>query len=336
MLSLSMISPRRYEIAASLHLVLCWSLLCLIRCYDRSTLVQEVVLNEGKSRLKLLLRQRHWQTYGTFCRQYDRAARELDRDLVGTYPSKAQFYRWIAGQVKSLPYPHHCLVLEALLPGWTAEQLFEPGRISDTMPVLPGRVRREETPIEIPEVFTGNRFADVEAIFATRSEFTSTIPVHSLFDHARELQIAGLSLNLLCQQYANESLRRLISAGTTVTCLFLDPAGEAVRAREQEEGHEPGHLSVLTKMNMQMLTQRVRARLPEADRERLIIGTYDQTIRFNIITVDQTVSVVQPYLHGIRGVEAPTMVLRRDSSPGGLFPVFQNMFAWLFERSTLI
>lgn len=76
-------------------------------------------------RLKFLLQQRRWQTHRTFRGQYDNAARTVDRGLVGTGPSRAQFHRWISGEVKGLPYPDHCRVLERMFPGWSAEQLFE-------------------------------------------------------------------------------------------------------------------------------------------------------------------------------------------------------------------
>jgi hypothetical protein len=76
-------------------------------------------------RLKRLLRQQHLQTYGTFRREYDKAARSVDAELEGTAPSRAQLYRWLSGELKGLPYPHHCRVLEKLFPGWTAAQLFE-------------------------------------------------------------------------------------------------------------------------------------------------------------------------------------------------------------------
>jgi hypothetical protein len=77
-------------------------------------------------RLKVVLRQKHLQTYAPFCREYDRVARKIDPELVGTYPSRAQFHRWLSGELKGMPYPHHCRVLEKMLPGWTAAQLFEP------------------------------------------------------------------------------------------------------------------------------------------------------------------------------------------------------------------
>ncbi|WP_174553259.1 hypothetical protein [Nocardia beijingensis] len=76
-------------------------------------------------RLKQLLRERHWQKYATFCREYDRVASGVDPQLIGTAPSRGQLHRWLAGELKGLPYPDHCRVLEAMFPGWTAEALFE-------------------------------------------------------------------------------------------------------------------------------------------------------------------------------------------------------------------
>lgn len=76
--------------------------------------------------LKALLRERHLQNYGMFKRAYQKAARGLDKDLAGTYPSMQTFRRWLAGNVKNLPYAEHCAVLEAMLPGWTAADLFKP------------------------------------------------------------------------------------------------------------------------------------------------------------------------------------------------------------------
>jgi hypothetical protein len=84
------------------------------------------------TRLKLLLQQRHWQTYSAFCREYDRVARVADPRLVGSYPSRAQFHRWLSGEVKGIPYPDHCRVLEEMLPGWNVGQLFAVGSADGT------------------------------------------------------------------------------------------------------------------------------------------------------------------------------------------------------------
>lgn len=78
--------------------------------------------------LKDLLREKHWQTYRTFCRQYDQAAKRVDPTLVGSYPSRAQLHRWLSGDLKGLPYPHHCQVLEAMFPTVKVSELFEPSR----------------------------------------------------------------------------------------------------------------------------------------------------------------------------------------------------------------
>ena len=76
-------------------------------------------------RLKALLRERHWQKYATFCREYDRVAALVDSDLIGTAPSRGQLHRWLSGELKGLPFPDHCRVLEGMFPGWSAERLFE-------------------------------------------------------------------------------------------------------------------------------------------------------------------------------------------------------------------
>jgi hypothetical protein len=94
-------------------------------------------------RLKAVLRQKHLQTHNAFCREYDRVARKIDPELAGTWPSRAQFHRWLSGELKGLPYPHHCRVLEKMCPGWTAEQLFEAGNgeaeppTADASPIVP-------------------------------------------------------------------------------------------------------------------------------------------------------------------------------------------------------
>jgi hypothetical protein len=79
---------------------------------------------ERHVRLKDVLRSKHWQAYRAFCREYDRAAESFDDKLIGSWPSRAQLHRWLAGDLKGLPYPDHCLILERMLPEWTAQELF--------------------------------------------------------------------------------------------------------------------------------------------------------------------------------------------------------------------
>jgi hypothetical protein len=100
-------------------------------------------MSERPTLLKLLLRERHWQNYGTFCAEYDKAATRIDPGLAGTCPSRAQLHRWLTGLIRSLPYPDHCRVLEEMLPGWTAEQLFQPA--SPGLLHLSGRIPSPRT-----------------------------------------------------------------------------------------------------------------------------------------------------------------------------------------------
>ncbi|MCA1694786.1 MAG: hypothetical protein LC749_08665, partial [Actinobacteria bacterium] len=75
--------------------------------------------------LKMLLQQRHLQTHSAFRREYDRVAAKVDPTLKGGWPSKAQFYRWLSGDLIGLPYADHCRILEGMFPDWKVEQLFQ-------------------------------------------------------------------------------------------------------------------------------------------------------------------------------------------------------------------
>jgi hypothetical protein len=90
------------------------------------------VSNEGSTLLdtkpvvlKVLLQQRHLQTHRAFCREYDRVAAKADPTLRGGWPSKAQFYRWLSGELVGIPYPDHCRILEKMFPDWKVDQLFQ-------------------------------------------------------------------------------------------------------------------------------------------------------------------------------------------------------------------
>ncbi|WP_051866529.1 DUF5919 domain-containing protein [Streptosporangium roseum] len=115
--------------------------------------------------------------------------------------------------------------------------------------------------------------ADVTAVFSSRSAFASAYPPSALFDTAREINAAGLSLNVLCQGYPDHQLKRLVESGTKIRCLFL------------------------------------------------------------ILIVDGATCVVQPYLPQARGVDSPTIVINDNTAADGLFPVFDQVFTSMWERS---
>jgi hypothetical protein len=124
------------------------------------------------------------QEHRAFCREYDRVARSVDRALVGSGPSKATFYRWLAGGIQGLPHPAHCRVLEKIFPGWTVTALFGPWSEEDA-----------ETALSDP---TGNartvaNLGDVSAVYPSRSDFAHELPPHVLLDEATSVHAVGLS-----------------------------------------------------------------------------------------------------------------------------------------------
>ncbi|GAA1264903.1 hypothetical protein GCM10009677_15980 [Sphaerisporangium rubeum] len=76
--------------------------------------------------LKALLMKRHQVTHRAFCLEYDKAARSIDRSLVGSSPSKEAFNRWLNGRVRTKPHSDHCRVLERMFPGHTVAELLAP------------------------------------------------------------------------------------------------------------------------------------------------------------------------------------------------------------------
>lgn len=286
--------------------------------------------------LKALLKQQHLQEHRSFVRAYDRAAGRIDKALIGGAPSKATFYRWLAGQMTRLPHPGNCRVLEAMLPGWKAEELFRTW--SDGEPpqprLRPDDDREPRTASELPQVASRpERLADLSAVFTSRTEFTHELPPSVLFDGATSIRSGGLSLNMICQQYGDRALGALLESGCTVQLLFLRPRGAAIAAREAEEDLTDGHLSMLTELNIEV-AQRLRNKLPDEAAERLEIRAYDETVRFNITIVNDRTCVVQPYLPEARGLDAPTFIADRDTAAEqGLYGIFDGVFGSLWERA---
>lgn len=203
------------------------------------------------------------------------------------------------------------------------------------LPVATKRPSSTARPVESLLTAPGrNQFGDLIAAYPNRSEFMAAYSPPVLFDHANHIRTAGLSLNMLCQQYADHRLQRIVEEGTALLCLFLDPAGDAIAAREQEEQMAPGQLATLTTLNMDSL-RRLRDRLDPTAAERVQIGVYNETIRFNLTLLDDTLVVVQPYLPGCRGIESPTFVVQRGESVG-LYDTFERTFDWIQQRSTLL
>lgn len=90
---------------------------------DRSA---AVMMPSAPTMLKALLRERNMHSHKMFKRAYEKSARKLDSSLATSYPSDRTFKRWVSGRTKDLPRAEHCAVLEAMFPGWSAPELFQP------------------------------------------------------------------------------------------------------------------------------------------------------------------------------------------------------------------
>ncbi|MFI2662631.1 DUF5919 domain-containing protein [Micromonospora carbonacea] len=174
------------------------------------------------------------------------------------------------------------------------------------------------------------QLGDLVAVFSSRTEFSTHVSSDHLLGGARTVRAVGLSLNLLTQGFADSQWHGFVRAGGRARCLFLDPAGAAVEAREAEEGFAPGQLSALTRLNIETLV-RVRARLPDGLGDHLELAVYDDTLRFNVVLTDD-VCVAQPYLPVSRGVDSPTFVVRRQEDRSCLYPVFEQFFESQWQR----
>jgi hypothetical protein len=233
--------------------------------------------------LAVLLEDRGLHRYASFCAAYQKAARALDLGLGVSAPSRAQFHRWVSGELRSIPYTEHCRVLEHLLAGYSARQLLQPcpdGRIP--APARGDGKKADDMTLHVAPATAALVMADVCAVFASRSEFAARVEPQALLSGADRIRAVGLSLNLICQQLPDQYLGRLLADGAELTCLFLDPEGEAIRAREREEEHAAGFLPTLTRLNIDLMA-RLRDRLAAPARDRLRIAVYDETIRFNIV-----------------------------------------------------
>ncbi|MFD3926519.1 hypothetical protein [Streptomyces sp. NPDC058614] len=105
-----------------------------------------------------LVQQRHLTTYESFSAQFERSAAklaELDRDqrLASLQVSSRQFDRWLGGELRGLPRPDTCRVLEYML-GRPVSELFsmpsgDAARTAQAAPKSPPPRDPGDNPLEI-------------------------------------------------------------------------------------------------------------------------------------------------------------------------------------------
>ncbi|MBV9013864.1 MAG: hypothetical protein JO272_17805 [Pseudonocardiales bacterium] len=195
-------------------------------------------LIEEPTLLKALLKVRHWQKREIFARHWDHVAKTIDPRLVGSCPGHAQFYRWLSGSLRGVPYPDACMILEIMFSGWTVQQLFQPVRASRSMLLRPPAAKPEKNDggnlvlrdtAGIPEV--GHRpgwEGRVIAMSAGRAR-----------DFLTRIEASNVGAETLDQ--LADDLRRLVVAylQQPLPTLLGDLVGTQDRAFELLEGRQP-------------------------------------------------------------------------------------------------
>lgn len=259
--------------------------------------------------------------YAVFARDYNRHARTASPEMKA--PSRATFYRWLNGDLGTRPHPGHRRVLASMFPGWEVAELtqaWEPG-----MPLVRERSDR-------PAPATVGDLAGVTHVFQNRPAFIREFSTSRLFDAATEVDACGLSHNLLCQQYPDSDLADLLGRAR-VRLLFLDPDGEAIQVRNAEEGHAEAHLSEWTRVNLQVIAKH-RASLPPEAADRVQVRLYDETVRFQVMLIDGSLGIVQPYLPRVRGLDSPTFVMQPMVGTPSLYSTYRQIFDDIWVRGT--
>ena len=266
-------------------------------------------------KLRDLLRDRHWQTYRTFCVQYDRAARSIEPSYVGTYPSRAQLHRWQAGGLKGLPYPHHCQVLEEMFPGFTVAELFLEAEGSS--PIVPRqRVATAED--------------DPDAVLVETYPSRNAVP-RALWDQLLSGAREQIDVLVYVGMFLTEnpallpSLKAKGAAGTRVRLLFGDPTSREVTRRSLDEG-----------IGKSAITAKIRNALAFfgkiADEPGIEIRCHGTTLYNSIYRYDDQM-IVNPHVFGAPAPHAPAMHLRRVGT-AELFDTYADSFDRVWESAS--
>jgi hypothetical protein len=275
--------------------------------------------------LKVLLRQRHLQGHPAFNREYDKVAAAIDKALVGTGPGKAQFYRWLAGELIGLPYAHHCRVLEGMFPDWTAEQLFQP--YNGGLEFVP-EPRQVTAPPTDTASAPGERSvpAEVVALYPHRADTPKALWLDLLSGAVANIDLFANASLFLPEENpeAIAMLRDKAARGVRVRILLGDPETAAMELRGREE-----RLFEALIGRIKMALAYYRPLVGVDGVEFRVHGTslYNSIFRYD----DQM--LVNQHIYGTYGYIAPILHLRKV--PGcDLFDTYMRSFDLVWSEES--
>lgn len=279
--------------------------------------------------LKVLLQQRHLQTHTAFCREYDRTATGVDPTLRGGWPSRAQFYRWLSGNVIRLPYADHCRILEAMLPGWKVDQLFQAhdGSI-EFIPEPPTSQAQapavRPVPSSVPVVDQG--IDQVVAFYPHRADTPKKLWMDLLVRAQEEVALFANASLFLPEENpeAIEILRAKAASGVRVRILLGDPDNPAMELRGREE------------RLFEAIPGRIRMALayyrPLVDVEGIEFRLHGTSLYNSIFRYDDQMLVNQ-HIYGTYGYIAPILHLRKVAG-GDLFETYMKSFELVWSEDS--
>jgi len=284
---------------------------------------EDQVLDEP-TLLKALLRVRHWQTRGTFARQWDRVAKKVDPNLVGCCPSHAQFYRWLSGSVRGMPYPDTCMILEAMFPGYTVQQLFQPTRISRNklLPVTSTEHGNNHPAVDVvkpsltahpmgqlkpTERDTGS--PDLVTAYATRGLISRSKWNEAIRGAKKHLLLYGMAeLGYALDDAVPEMLEEASESGCEVRILLLDPDYVGIAGIDSDEGSPPGTLAARIHSALTRFHQ-----IGNKCGAAMQIRVYNAFPTVSIIRGDDRM-ILTPYLRFFVGSNSPSLELHNTSA----------------------
>lgn len=276
-------------------------------------------MDAAQIRLKALLQQRHWQTHRTFCREYDRAAKAIDPALAGSWPSRAQLHRWLTGDLKGLPYPDHCRVLERMFAPWTAAQLFAVGSVDSA----------DAESVAVPAV------EPKMDVFVDMNEEDNRL-IAQRIRHAKSISfVAHTGYAVMVSQY-QAAMRHAAGTGCALRVVVSNPDGALMNHAELTRRlcpsiRQAGEITdVLDACRRHFVYASSRGHPADNVQARL----YNGPPSMNMLLVDDWLRII-PYLPLVDAAESPVFefpVGQHETSP--LVSKFLMSFERLWDDST--
>lgn len=274
--------------------------------------------------LKALLQQRHLHTHSAFRREYDRIAEQIDKSLKAGWPSKAQFYRWLSGELAGLPHVDHCRVLESMFPGWTVAQLFEPhdGTIGFVPEPPTAQPAQATAPTSDPIDPTGA----VVRFYHHRADTPKILWMDLLTGANVNIDLFANASLFLPEENpeAIEILKKKASSGTKVRIMLADADHPAMELRGREERLFEG---IPGRIKMAWAYYRPLIGLDGIEFRMHGTSLYNSIFRYD------NQMLVNQHIYGAYGYIAPILHVRRVAD-ADLFETYMKSFERIWNEES--